>query len=311
MESDEITIYSRTDFRPSRQIAVYGNVQRPGVYTFHDSMTLRDAVILAGGLREDAYLLEAEIARIPEARQGNELATIQRVPLDSTYVLDPTGYLRRETSPRGAEPQLQPFDNVFIRRVPGFALQRNVVLSGEVRFPGRYTIMRSDERIADVIRRAGGPTDAAYVRGAQFFRAEGRAGRIGIDLDRVLRDASYRDNLILFAGDSLHIPLYQSVVIVEGAVNSPVAVAYVPGRGTGYYVDRAGGFARRADRGRTYVVQPNGGVDRASAHPEPGARVVVPEVPADEQKTNWAGILSAVATILTSALTVILVVQRL
>jgi hypothetical protein len=88
-------------------------------------------------------------------------------------------------------------------------------------------------------------------------------------------------------------------------------VAFVPRRGASYYVDRAGGFARRADKGRTYVVQPNGGVERASARVQPGARVVVPEVPADEVKTNWAAILSGVATILTSALTIVLVVQRL
>jgi protein involved in polysaccharide export with SLBB domain len=310
-EFDEITVFTRTEFRPSRQIAVYGSVQRPGLYQFRDSMTLRDAVLLAGGLRDEAYLLEAEIARIPEERQAGELARVFRVPLDSGYVPDPTSYLRRETGARVGDTPLQPYDNLYIRRVPGFELQRNVVLSGEVRFPGRYALQRRDERLLDVINRAGGLTDAAYVQGAQFYRAEGRAGRIGVSLERVLRDSTYRDNLILFAGDSLHVPLYQSVVVVEGAVNSPVAVAFVPRRGASYYVDRAGGFARRADKGRTYVVQPNGGVERASARVQPGARVVVPEVPADEVKTNWAAILSGVATILTSALTIVLVVQRL
>lgn len=170
---------------------------------------------------------------------------------------------------------------------------------------------RSDERVADVIRRAGAPTDAAYVRGAQFYGAEGRAGRIGIDLDRVLRDVSYRDNLILFAGEWLHIPQYQLEVIVEGAVNSPVSVAHVPGHGTGYYVDRAGGFARWADKGRTYVVQPNGGDQRVSARPEPGACVVVPARSCRRAEDELAGILGSVATILTSALTIVLVVQRL
>jgi hypothetical protein len=88
-------------------------------------------------------------------------------------------------------------------------------------------------------------------------------------------------------------------------------VAYVPNRSAGYYVDRAGGYARRADKGRTYIVQLNGSVMRRSSTVEPGARVVVPEVPAGEEKTNWAQILSSVATVLTSALTIILVVQRL
>jgi len=290
---------------------VYGNVQRPGVFTFTDSMTVRDAVMMAGGLRDDAYLLQAEISRIPEDRTANQLAQIITVPLDSSYVLDATGYLRRRTGARGAEPQLRPYDNVFIRRVPGWELQRNVYVTGEVKFPGRYTLTQRDEKLASVVERAGGLTKDAYASGAQFYRAEGRAGRIGVDLQRALRDSTYRDNLILLAGDSLYVPQYQSIVKVEGAVNSPVAVAFVPGENTRFYIDRAGGFARNADKGRTYVVQPNGAVTKASARPEPGARVEVPAIPANEEKTNWAQILTTVATALTAALTAVVVVGKL
>ncbi|HUI62684.1 MAG TPA: SLBB domain-containing protein, partial [Steroidobacteraceae bacterium] len=310
-EYDEVTVYSLTGFRPSRQIAVYGSVQRPGVFLFTDSMTLRDAVMMAGGLRDDAFLLQAEISRIPEDRSANQLAQVIKVPLDSGYVLDATGYLRRPAGPRGREAKLQPYDNVFIRRLPGWELQRNVYVTGEVVFPGRYTLTHRDERLSSILARAGGPTGDAYVRGAQFYRTEGRAGRIGVDVERVLRDSTARDNLVLLAGDSLYIPQYQPIVRVEGAVNSPVAVAYVPGRGTSYYIDGAGGFARRADKGRTYVVQPNGSVGTRSARPEPGARVFVPEVPPGEEKVNWAQILTSVATALTAALTAVAVVQRL
>jgi protein involved in polysaccharide export with SLBB domain len=310
-EFDEITVYSRTAFRPTRQIVVYGNVQHPGLFAFTDSLTLRDAVMMAGGLRDDAYLLEAEISRIPEHRTEGELARVIQVPLDSSYVFDPTGYLSRPTGSAVRSPRLEPYDNIFIRRVPGWDLQRNVYITGEVKFPGRYTLTRRDEKLLDVLDRAGGLTPDAYVGGVQFYRSQGNAGRIGIDLNRILEDSTYRDNMILFAGDSLYVPEYQPVVSVEGGVNSPVTVAYVPGQATSYYVDRAGGFSRRADKGRTYVAQPNGSVEPRSATPQPGARVVVPEVPPGEEKTNWAGILSAVATILTSALTIVLVVQRL
>ena len=310
-EFDEVTVYSLTGFRPNRQIAVYGSVQRPGVFVFTDSMSLRDAVMMAGGLRDDAYLLQAEISRIPEDRAANQLAQVIQVPLDSGYVLDASGYLRRPTGTHQPDLMLQPYDNVFIRRIPGWELQRNVYVTGEVQFPGRYTLVQRDERLASLVVRAGGTTKDAYIRGAQFYRAEGRAGRIGVDLERVLRDTTYRDNLILLAGDSLYIPQYQPVVKVEGAVNSPVAVAYVPGQGTGFYIDRAGGFARRADKGRTYVVQPNGAVTTASTRPEPGSRVYVPEIPANEEKTNWAQILSGVSAALTGLLTAIIVVQRL
>jgi polysaccharide export outer membrane protein len=319
-EFDEVTIYSKTDFRPNRQIAIYGSVQHPGVMAFTDSMTVLDAVMMAGGLRDEAYLLEAEISRIPNIAQRGEgqLAAILRVPLDSSFVLDPTSYFQRATGQMGAAGPasgsrtiLEPYDNVFIRRLPGFELQRNVVLSGEVKFPGRYTLVHQDERLRDVIQRAGGFTPAAYIEGAQFFRAENRSGRVGIDLPHVMQDASYRDNLVLFPGDSLYVPQYQSVVRVDGGVNSPVSVAYVPGKDARYYVNRAGGFSRLADKGRTYIVQPNGAVVTAGNDVEPGARVVVPEVPPGEEKTNWASILSSVATILTSALTIVLIVQRL
>jgi len=311
LENDELTVYSKTGFRPSRQVAVYGAVQRPGIFVFTDSMALLDAVMMAGGLRDEASLLEAEISRIPEERQEGQLATIIRVPLDSTYVLDPSGYLRRPTGAHGAEPMLEPYDNVFIRRVPGWELQRNVYVTGEVKFPGRYTLTRRDEKLMDVLNRAGGLTAAAYVQGAQFYRPEGHAGRIGIDLERIQRDASYRDNFILFAGDSLFIPEYQSIVKVEGGVNSPVAVAYVPSEGTNYYVDRAGGFSRRADKGRTYVVQPNGSVEKRSATPQPGARIVVPEVPLGEEKTNWPLIVTTLGTLLASLLSILVLSKQL
>jgi len=310
-EFDEISVFSRTSFRPERQVFIYGSVQRPGPFVFRDSMTLRDLVIQAGGLRDEAYLLEAEIARVADSSGGSRLATIQKVPLDSTYVLDATGHLVRPTSARGAEPSLAPYDNVFIRRVPGFDLPRNVVMSGEVRFPGRYALTRIDERLLDVVVRAGGITERGYGRGAQFYRTEGRAGRVGIDLERVLRDSRHRDNLVLFAGDSLYVPRYQSVVVVEGAVNSPVAVAYAPNQSAGYYVDRAGGFARRADKRRTYVVQMNGTVMRRSATVFPGARIVVPEIPVGETGTNWGQIITLIAGTATSLLTTLVVVKQL
>jgi len=310
-EFDEVTIYSLTDFRPQRSIWVWGSVQKPGRYVYRDSMSLRDAVMLAGGLGDEAYLLQAEISRVPPQPGPDTLAKVLSVPLDSSYVFDQTNRLVRAVNARGPSPALQPYDNVFIRRLPGFTLPRNVVVAGEVKFPGRYTITSANERVSDLVVRAGGFTAAAYVRGAQFYRAEGRAGRVGIDLERVMREPAYRDNLILLTGDSLYVPEYQPVVQVEGAVNSPVAVAYVPGHDAGYYVDRAGGYARSADKGRTYIVQPNGAVVKKGETVEPGARVVVPGIPPGEEKTNWGNILGAVASILTSALTIALVVTKL
>jgi protein involved in polysaccharide export with SLBB domain len=310
-EFDELIIYSRTEFRPSRQIAVYGSVQHPGVYTFRDSMTLRDAVILAGGLRDEAFLEQAEVSRVPQVIGGDTLALVLQVPLDSSYVLDPTAYLLRGVGQRTPSPVLQPFDNVFIRRLPNYTLQRNVIVSGEVRFPGRYTITHTNERITDLLTRAGGLTEAGYLRGSQFFRAQNRAGRVGIDFEHIVHDPAYRDNLILLAGDSIFVPEYQPVVQVEGAVNSPVAVSFVPGHSADYYVDRAGGFSHNAEKNKTYIVQQNGTVDRRSNRVDPGARVVVPDRPLDAQRTNWPQIVTTTGTLLASLLSIIVLSKQL
>ena len=311
VEFDEVRVFSQSEFRPSRFIALYGEVQSPGLYPFVDSMTLRDAVLLAGGLRDNANLTEAEVSRLPRVRTPGASAEVVKAPLDSSFIFESSGYEHR---PAGADARpfyLQPYDNVFIRRTPGWETQQNIIITGQVTYPGRYTLRRQDERLAEVIARAGGVTNTAYLQGFQLVRARARTGRIGLDLERALRDDRARDNLILVGGDSLHLPQYEPVVRVEGAVNSPVAVAFQPGRNAGFYVDRAGGFARRADKKRAYIVQPNGAVERRGSEVLAGGRVVVPEIPADEPRTNWAQIMATAAALLTSALTVLVLSKQL
>lgn len=311
VESDEVTVYSLTAFRPPRQISVFGSVLRPGPLAFRDSMTLLDAVILAGGLRDEAYLLEAEISRLPQDRGDGLIAEVMRVRLDSTFVVDPSGYLVRPAAAAGANPILHPYDNIFIRRVPGWEVQRNVVISGEVRFPGRYTLTRRDERLTDLIERAGGVRATAYVLGAQLHRAVSRVGRVGIDVERAMRDPSFRDNVVLLEGDSIHVPPFQPIVVVEGEVNSPVGVAFTPGNNAGFYVNRAGGFSRNADRKRTYIVQPSGRVDRAGSRVEPGARIVVPSKPTDRSGLSLIQVLTITSGLVTTLLSIVVISRQL
>ena len=150
-----------------------------------------------------------------------------------------------------------PYDNVLIRRRPGWESQRLVYLTGQVQHPGRYALRSKTERIGDLIERAGGLTEQAYPGGVQFYRAygpgrrpaterpapisdqapgardtlpRGFVERVGIDLPRVLKNRKAGDNVILAAGDSINIPEFNPIVIVDGAVNSPGAVVFVPAR---------------------------------------------------------------------------------
>jgi hypothetical protein len=275
-------------------------------------MSLRDAVLLAGGVLEDAYLVSAEISRLRSTKPGmtDSLATVVRVPLDSSFVVDTSGHLTRAVgASRAPTITLEPYDNVFIRRQPGWELQRNVVIHGEVQFPGRYSLLSKDERLLSVIQRAGGLTPQAYPNGIRFFRGEADAGRIGVDLPRVLRDPAHHDNVLLAAGDSIYIPRYIPTVRVEGAVNSPSSVTYVQGEGIGFYIQAAGGYSRVADGGRTFVQQPNGSVQQGK-RPEPGAVVVVPSKDPNARGIDYVTLFTGLGGILASLTTIIVVLTR-
>ena len=312
-ESDQVTVFATTEFRPARFITVFGAVQKPGPIPFADSMTLRDAILLTGGLRDDASLSTAEISRLRANRRSGQdsLAIVLAIPLDSSYIVDDTGYLPREVGPRSPQVMLHPYDNVFIRRNIAWELQRNVIITGEVRRPGMYTLLSREERLRDVLQRTGGLTPQAYSNGIRFFRAQDDAGRIAINLEGVLANASHRDNIRLVIGDSVHIPAYIPTVRVEGAVYAPSSVAYVPDRKTDYYVTAAGGYSERADKRRTFVQQPNGVVQKRNTRPEPGAVIVVPE----SQVRTGGGftvlqLIGAITTFLTASLALVAVATR-
>jgi len=213
---------------------------------------------------------------------------------------------------------LQPHDNVLILRRPDWTMPRTVLLLGEVQFPGRYTLTSRDERVSDLLRRAGGLTPEAYAAGLVFHRAENRIGRVGIDLPRVLKDRSHRDNMLLANGDSLYVPRYSSMVDVRGAVNSPIAVAYEPGKKLDYYIRAAGGGSSKADLARAYVTQPSGKVESVQRRrmapdgvPVPGAGsvVYVPQEDPDDKGPGFASIAGATAQVL-GALVAILAISR-
>lgn len=312
-EDDEVRVFSATNFRPRRYVAITGAVRRPGRYPFSQEMTLRDLVLLAGGLDEGALVQEAEVARLPEQRKDGQTAETFRVPLDSSYVFE-NGAASSRLGSRGMalpegrtapDVQLQAYDNVLILRQPDWSMQRTVTVAGEVRFPGKYALRTKSERLSDVIARAGGLTKEAYPEGVYFFRPQ--SGRIGIDLADVLHDASNRDNMLLVDGDSIFVPRYNGVVTVTGEVNSPLAVAYVPGQDIDFYIRSAGGPNLKADVSRAYVTQPNGKVESVikrrllpDSHPTPQAGGVV-FVPAKQGSDSAA--LIAQASVMTQMLT--------
>jgi polysaccharide biosynthesis/export protein len=324
-DGDSIRIFSLPEFRPKRYVTVSGAVRKGGRIPYREGMTMRDVILLAGGLQESALLTEAEIARMPENRAGGVTARTMKVPLDSTYLFD-RGTDGRYLGPpgiaapaaRAPDVHLEPYDNVLIFRQPDWALQRTVVLQGEVRFPGRYTLQNKSERVLDLIKRAGGLTSDAYPNGIVFYRQRDNLGRIGIDLPAVLRDKNHVDNLVLADGDSIFVPVYSGVVTVTGSVNSPVAVSYVRGANLDFYIRSAGGGTSKSDVGRAYVTQPNGKVESRNSHlhffkstptPQPGSTIIVPPVDASDRR-DYVAMLTALTSILGSAVALAAILKR-
>ncbi len=324
-EDDEIRVFATTEFRTPEYVAITGAVRKPGRVPYREGMTLRDLVLLAGGLDDHAALGEAEIARLPHTRQGGRLAESQRVPLDSTYLFARASgrSVRQAGAPSSSSGapvpvMLEPFDNVLILAQPDWEKSRRVIVTGEVRSPGTYTLVTKQDRIGDVIQRAGGLTGAAHAGGIVFYRKQGRVGRVGVDLARVLRDPSHRDNLALQDGDSLHLPPFSGIVEVEGAVNAPRGVAYVPGADLNYYVRAAGGPSRLAEPGRSYVTQPDGSIESvqvralrpdAVPQPKPGSVVVVTEKDPTERSDSVAR-LGVIAQVLGGFVTLVAILRR-
>jgi protein involved in polysaccharide export with SLBB domain len=326
-EYDEVVVYAISEFQARRTVTVHGAVEQPGSYELRDGMTIRDLVLEAGGLTDQAYVLQAEVARIRERpEQPGELTEIIQVPLDSSYIVSQaevgTGDGSSNGAPRAAEFELERYDAVFIRTRPGFDPQRSVTITGEVVFPGTYALQSKDEDLGSLIERAGGLTADAYAAGVRFFRREHAPGRpkphmarLDVNLVDVLEYPSERNRVVLMDGDSIDVPQYITTVQVEGAVLYPTSVLFAPGQGLDYYIDRAGGYARDADEGRTRVEYANGAVKtvggwlffRSKPQPEPGARVFVPAKPLrDPSEFRFRDLVP----VLTAITTMVIIIAR-
>jgi protein involved in polysaccharide export with SLBB domain len=212
---------------------------------------------------------------------------------------------------------LQPYDRVTIFPQPEFELQRQVHITGEVRYAGSYALTRKDERLSDLVKRAGGLLATAYPEGARFIRPLDRAGRIDVQLSRILERPGGSGDIILQPDDSVHIPEYVPTVRVEGAVNSPTSVLYQEGQGLGYYVANAGGYARNADKGRVSVRYANGSarvknrflIFGSSPAPGPGSVVSVPSK-APGEPFNVTQFVGSLAQVLASTVAILVIATR-
>lgn len=296
---------------------IRGLVADPGTYPFAENTTIEDLVLQAGGL-----LYGASTARVEVARRVNDptaLTTSNTTAQIYTFSYD-NGNI-------GSNFTLEPYDIVTVRKSPAYVVQQRVAIGGEVMFEGPYTIAKRNERISDLVNRAGGLTSAAYARGAHLSReltenevqARDESLRlarmmqggeksdsismdklitsnrynVGIELEKALANPGCEEDLVLQEGDVLFIPQMVNTVRVHGDVMYPNTVVYKKDAKLKYYINQAGGYGSRAKKGNAYVVYMNGTVAKAKGgvRIEPGCQIIVPSK-SPSNGPNWQAIMS-------------------
>ena len=163
-KNDVLYIPSIHDLQEERTLTIHGEVANPGTYLYSDNMTIEDLVLQAGGLLEAAATTKVEVARRVKNPRSSEFSTT----IGETFVFDlKDGLLVGKGS---GDFRLAPFDEVYIRKSPAYHPQQNVTVEGEVLFSGSYALSKKNERLSDLIKKAGGITPDAYVRGARLIR---------------------------------------------------------------------------------------------------------------------------------------------
>jgi protein involved in polysaccharide export with SLBB domain len=315
---DQVMLYAATVRTvQTRQVALYGAVKTGGNFDWKRGMTLSDMLREGEGFRDDAQLMEAEVARVPPGGlKGDSLATILRVPMieDESWLTDLDSAATRIL--RGDGPAgrflLEPNDYVFIRSNPDFERPQTVILTGEIVTPGRYILRSRNETLRDVIKRAGGLTSESYAGGGQVIR---NGQRLFANLDDLLIHGKKRENILLQPGDSIHIPQKPNMVMVRGEVMSPGYFKYLRGAGTRDYLTMSGG--KTENGGRILVQQPSGRTYEFSTWKRPrpldGAVITVYPKPVHQErpKSDWGSVIKESFAIAASAATVVVLVGQM
>ncbi|MDR0421740.1 MAG: SLBB domain-containing protein [Proteiniphilum sp.] len=303
-KNDSLYIPSIHDIEDRGNVTIHGEVARPGSYAYADNMTMEDLILLAGGLKEAASTIRVDVAR----RLKDPLSVTS-----SDTIGEMTSFSLKNGFMVDGKPEftLQPYDEVYIRRSPGYSAQQNVYINGEVLFEGAYAMTNREERLSDLVRKAGGATEKAYLRGAKLTRVANaeeikrmsdaiRLMRrqlgdkmidslgisinstftVGIDLEKALTKSGGSADLILREGDVISIPVTSNVVTIDGAVMMPNTVSFAEKKNINYYLNQAGGYSDNARRSKKFIVYMNGEVTRVRGDGrnqiEPGCEIIVP-----------------------------------
>ena len=331
-KNDVLFIPTKSESQTQKTLTIHGEVHYPGVYVYADNETLEDLVLQAGGLKDKASTVKVDVSRRivnPKALSTDSLISHTfTFALKDGFVIDGTSGFT-----------LLPFDEVYVRKSPGYSEQQNVEVVGNVMFAGTYTLSTKNERLSDIIKKAGGVTDLAYVKGARLERritpderlrmntllkmAERQNSKkdsldtkklnigdtyfVGIELDKALKEPGGDADIVLREHDRIIVPEFNGTVKISGEVMYPNTVSFEKNKSVRWYINQAGGWGNRAKRNHTYIIYMNGTVAKKSYKTKvrPGCEIVVPTKPekGGNSLAQWLSIGTSVASIATMVAT--------
>lgn len=322
-KNDVIEISSLQVLEEKGDFTIRGMVASPGDYSYMANTSVEDLILRAGGLLEGASTVRVDIAR--RINDPTDVAQTNRIA--DIFTVSITGGLDANRD-RSNEFILNPYDVVTVRRAPNYASQRPVTIQGQVVFPGEYTLDKRVVRMSELVEKAGGLVDVAYVKGAYLqrqmtdneyrerqniirltaFNQVGedsissaklnidRTYNVGIDLPAALANPGGTQDLVLQPGDVLFIPEEQSTVKISGDVMFPNTIVYEEGKRVSYYINQAGGYGESAKKKKCFIVYMNGQVAKIGKKTvvEPGAHIIVPSK-APKNYNAWERILPVIS----------------
>lgn len=336
-KNDMLFIASDSALVQLGDFTIYGDVQMPGSYQYADDTSIEDLILQAGGLLNSASMAKVDVARRivdPFSTESNNTIaeTFEFKIKDGLIVDGKSDFI------------LKPYDQIYIRRSPGYIEQRNIRIEGEILFPGEYALKEKTERLSDIVKRAGNITAHAYSEGARLLRQKTdkemaeekksmlslsgglkdsipeellnieRFYAVGIELDKAISNPRSEYDLVLKEGDQLFIPEYDNTVKINGAVMYPNTILYKKGQKVSYYIDQAGGYSDLAEKKRAYIVFMNGTVTKAKGSSkdviQPGCNIIVP-TKEQKEKMSLAQIISLGSSVTSMAATVALLINNL
>ena len=316
-KEDIVTIYSILDFEEEYKITIDGEIKNPGEYNYHENLTLNDLLIEAGGLTGSASK-RVEIARMIQAEEIDDSSTKKAKLFNLEIAAGSNEQIKNF--------ELEPYDVINIRKMAVYNKPEMISITGAVNYSGKYVLANKQEKIYDIIQRAGGLTSIADLDGvkikrlikskqiedlenidlnlgkndtiqkklAKKLKEDLKFATIPVEWRKIIKDPSDNNNVTLLAGDEIEVSTFNESVKVAGNVLLTSEIPYDKGKGFGYYIDAVGGLDSKGWKKKAYIIYPNGKAAVANSflfiryYPKvlPGSQIVVPEKPDTKKMTT-------------------------